>query len=171
VVVNLGPGYGGLMNYNLDRGLLTKYQRGVTQDDVRSKFSQRCVCYLPATTLCTASGCGFDNFTYSGKNPACTVCNGTGKVTTWNTARVTVRVAWVDPARITFVRGVPTGEIGDVVLQAYNHDADLFETVQDTDGAYVLVDGKHVKPFAITVQRVESLTSIMVACNVVNETE
>jgi hypothetical protein len=157
--------------YNLDRGLLTRFQRGFVRDDVAHKLTSKIVCYVPATTDCTAVGCGFDNFTYSAKNPACTVCSGKGKITTWSTARLTVRISWVDPARLTFVRGVPTGEVGDVILQAPYHDRDLFETILELDNAYVLVDDKHVKPISVTVDRVEAPTTILVPCKLVNESD
>ena len=60
------------------------------------------------------------------------------------------------------------GEMGDVQIVAdYKHLA-LFEAIREGDG-YLVVDGKNIRPFAVTVKRVSKETSVDVRANIVGE--
>ena len=135
-----------------------------TRRDVESTFTKQVAVCIPSQTDCPV--CGWDEFTQSGKDVACTTCNGTGKVTNWRKSRVSARVMWVDEAAPRF--GIVTsGDIGDVWLSVATVFKDLLETVEETDGAYILVDGKTVKPTSVTYAQVEGDTSVDVRCKII----
>lgn len=132
--------------------------------DVASTFNRQVTVCIPAQTECP--DCGWDEFTQSGKDVACTTCDGEGKVTTWQKSRVSVRVMWVDEAAPRFGL-VTSGDIGDVWLSAMTVFKSLFEEVEETDHAYILVDNKTVKPISVGYNRVEGQTSVDVRCKIV----
>jgi hypothetical protein len=135
-----------------------------TRRDVESTFNRQVVVCIPSQTDCPV--CGWDEFTQSGKDVACTTCNGTGKVTTWQKSRVSVRVMWVDEAAPRFGL-VTSGDIGDVWLSAATVFKDMFEKVEETDNAYILVDNQTVKPISVGYNEVQGRTSVDVRCKII----
>ena len=138
--------------------------RREVQDFMRQR-SQRVIILIPSKTDCP--DCGFDEFTQSGKDVACTTCNGTGKVTTWYSSHSSARVMWIDPAAPVWGR-MASGPVGDVWLSVPLEYESLYDKVKDTDDAYILVDGKTVKPISIDANRVEGKSSLDVRCEVIN---
>lgn len=122
---------------------------------------------IPTVSECTATGCGYNELTQSALNPSCTVCDGRGQIFTWHSGSVIVRSTWGDPARINVRNGIASGEVGDAQIQAHFRDMPLFERVMKTDHAYVLIDGKRLKPYSITFNSVESYTTVDVRCNLI----
>ena len=155
----------------LGGGLFTKFERFTQKRDVANKFPTRLSVHVPSRTECTATGCGFDVFTQSGKNPACATCDGAGRVITWSIAYIMCRVSWVDRIRIgvEFWKGVPAGETGEVILGCMLRDKALLCTVLEDDMAYILVSEQHVRPFSLTPNRVEGETTLDARCNIVKQ--
>lgn len=135
-----------------------------TRRDVESTFNRQVVVCIPSQTDCPV--CGWDEFTQSGKDVACTTCNGTGRVTTWRKSRASARVMWVDEAAPRFGL-VTSGDIGDVWLSVATVHKKLFEEVEETDHAYILVDDETVRPISIMYNRVEGDTSVDVRCKII----
>ena len=147
------------------RGLLGSAVRATQKIQVeRLAATARIEAHVPAYTNCTALGCGFDDFTASGKNPSCAICRGTGRVATERIGILYGRGAWIDATKFKFYEGMPTGEVGDVSVQCKLLYRNLIEQVYRVDGATLLIDGKHVKPIAIIPNRVEAPTSLDVRC-------
>ena len=121
--------------------------------------------HYPSRTNCL--DCGFDEFTQSGEDVACTTCNGTGKVTTWYVSHAKCRIKWIDPAQPMWGT-MASGPVGDVWLQMPYRFKSLAEKIKDTDGAYITVDDKTVKPISVDVNRVEGKTTVDARCEVVN---
>ena len=121
--------------------------------------------HWPSKTDCP--DCGFDEFTQSGEDVACTTCNGTGKVTTWYPSHAKCRIKWIDLAQPMWGQ-MASGPVGDVWLQMPYRFKSLAEKIKDTDGAYITVDSKTVKPISVDVNRVEGITTTDVRCEVVN---
>lgn len=138
--------------------------RREVQDFMRQR-TQRVSIHIPSKTDCP--DCGFDEFTQSGKDVACTTCDGTGKVTTWYISHSSPRVMWIDPAAPVWGR-MASGPVGDVWLSVPLEYESLYDRVKDTDDAYILVAGKTVKPMSIDANRVEGKSSLDVRCEVIN---
>ena len=132
--------------------------------NVEDTFNRQVVIYIPSRTDCPV--CGWDEFTQSGKDVACTTCSGTGKVTSWYKSRVSARVMWIDEAAPVWGT-VASGDIGDVWLSVSTSFKEMFETVEETSGAYILVDGETVKPKSVAYNEVEGRTSVDVRCKIV----
>ena len=132
--------------------------------DVEDTFNRQVVIYIPSQTDCPV--CGWDEFTQSGKDVACTTCSGTGKITSWYKSRVSARVMWIDEAAPVWGT-VASGDIGDVWLSVSTSFKEMFETVEETNGAYILVDGETVKPKSVAYNEVEGRTSVDVRCKIV----
>lgn len=132
--------------------------------DFQRRRSQRVVIYIPSRSDCPT--CGWDEFAQSGKDVACPTCDGTGKVTTWYKSHSSARVMWIDEAAPVWGT-VASGDIGDVWLSVSLSYESLYQRVEDTDGAYILVDGETVKPISITPNRVEGKSSLDVRCKIV----
>lgn len=129
--------------------------------------TQRVSLHIPSKTNCTEPGCGWDEFTQSGKDVACLACNGTGKVTTWYVSHSSARVMWIDPAAPVWGT-MASGPVGDVWLSVPLEYESMFDTVKDTGGAYILLDGRTVKPIKSDPNRVEGKSSQDVRCEVIN---
>lgn len=138
------------------------YVRREVQDFQRQR-SQRVSIHIPSRTNCP--DCGFDEFTQSGKDVACTTCNGTGKVTTWYVSHSSARVMWIDPAAPVWGT-MASGPVGDVWLSVPLEYEDMYDKVKDTDGAYILIDGRTVKPVSIDANVVEGKSSLDVRCEI-----
>jgi hypothetical protein len=153
----------------LGSGMISSFDRYSNKVDLGQKLTRTLSVHVPHVVNCTAVGCGFNTFTQSAVNAACTVCNGTGQVTTWHMGYVRARVSWVDPARVDIYKGIASGEVGDVQIQGFQRDLALYTTIKDTVGAYILVDGQKVKPNTITQNYVESPTTLDVRCKLITE--
>jgi len=133
------------------------------RNDVAGTFNKQVVVCIPSQTDCPV--CGWDEFTQSAKDVSCPTCKGTGKVTNWRKSRVSARVMWVDEAAPRFGL-VTSGDIGDVWLSAMPVFKDLFDKVEETDHAYILVDRKTVKPISVGYNEVQGSTSVDVRCKI-----
>lgn len=132
--------------------------------DVESLQTQQVVIYIPSQTDCPV--CGWDEFARSGLDVSCSTCEGTGKVTSWRNSRASARVMWIDPAAPVW-GVVASGDVGDVWLSVSTSFKNMFDTVEETEGAYILVDGETVKPISVTYNRVQGTTSVDVRCKIV----
>ena len=154
----------------LSGGIFTRFERLGTKTDIENVGLVRSISvHIPISTVCTETGCGWDEFTQGGLNPACTACNGTGLLTTWHIAYTRCRLSWLDPARINVYQGIVPGEAGDVLIQGFLYDLKLYQRVKDTDGAYILVDDQRVKPNPVAQNQVEGKTTLDVRCNLVKD--
>lgn len=124
---------------------------------------------VPVLTNCSAVGCGYDSLTGSAINPICATCNGTGKTKHLDYAYFKARINWNNHADFKLFNGQTSGEIADVLLQISALDLGLLEKVKRSDMAYLLFDGKKIRPSAITINRVHGMTSYIVDCNIVQE--
>ena len=148
-------------------GNLTPFERHKARHGVESAFWRRVTGHIPSTTECTATGCGFDVLSRSGKNVSCTECGGTGQITSWATAYFTCRVSWNYPAATSIWKGVVSGELGDVIIQTRIANKELMESFMEIDGAYIDIDDHRVKPRSVTLNQVEGFTSLDVRCDLV----
>jgi hypothetical protein len=73
---------------------------------------------------------------------------------------MTCRITWIDAARIDIYRGVVSAEIGDANIQGKYQDLNTYQRVMLTADAYLLVDGQHLKPTSVIVDRSEGITSV-----------
>jgi len=73
---------------------------------------------------------------------------------------------WIDEAAPVWGT-VASGDIGDVWLSVSTSFKEMFETVEETNGAYILVDGETVKPKSVAYNEVEGRTSVDVRCKIV----
>jgi hypothetical protein len=154
----------------LSGGIFTGFERLGTKTDIENVGLVRQISlHIPASTICTHAGCGWDEFTQSGINPACVFCDGTGLLTTWHTAYARCRLSWIDAARVNIYKGIMPGEAGDVQVQGFLYDLELYRRVKDTDGAYILADEQRIKPYAVTQNQVEGKTTVDVRCNLVKD--
>lgn len=127
--------------------------------------------HVPVRVDCAVPGCGYDSVLGGAKDPSCTVCNGSGRVTTWNVSRLMPsRVMWTDPAVMRYVHGVAmSGQSGDVVIQVALSDEQLINAVKSNPDAYLLVDAKRARIDSVTRNRVGGLTSLDVRCFLIKE--
>jgi len=113
---------------------------------------------VTACTTCTAG------------DISCTSCGGDSLVSVDSVGYVSGRVLWLEPGYLRMAPGglLAGGEMGDVqIISDYKHLA-LFEAIREGDG-YLVVDGKNIRPFAVTVKRVSKETSVDVRANIVGE--
>jgi hypothetical protein len=122
--------------------------------------------FLPSESGCPT--CGYDEFTRGAKDIACTICGGRGKITTWRRSALKARINWIDAAKPVYGL-LTTGEVGDVWLTLPLRDRPAMEAVQRSRRAYLLVDNRHVRPFAINSNSVIGQTTLDVRCNIVTE--
>lgn len=152
---------------NISGGLLWGLDHNMIRGQVEALFSDHVEAYIPSTTTCPT--CGYSDFTRSGLDPTCPTCDGTGKVITWRTASLTCRAVWIDAAKLHPHQGLVAGEIGDVQIQGKLRDRHIYLLVKDTELAYLVYDGKRVRPESVTVNGVEGATSLDVRCFLVAE--
>lgn len=132
--------------------------------DFQRQRTQRVSIHVPSRSNCP--DCGFDEFTQSGLDVACTTCEGTGKVTTWYVSHSSARVMWIDPAAPVW-GAMASGPVGDVWLSVLLEYKDMYDRAK-TDGAYILVSGQTVKPISIADNIVEGKSSLDVRCQIIN---
>jgi len=141
-------------------GLTSPFDRHGMKSTIEGLFTRRIYAFVPTFTACTAQGCGFNDFTQSAINPSCGICRGTGRIASMHTAHMTCRITWIDAARIDIYRGVVSAEIGDANIQGKYQDLNTYQRVMLTADAYLLVDGQHLKPTSVIVDRSEGITSV-----------
>ena len=124
---------------------------------------------IPSYTNCTASGCGFDALSRSGKNISCTVCDGTGRIATWARAYLYGRAAWTDVGRPRFGGMATTEELGDATFETRLLHKELLEDVRDSEGAYIELDGRKLRVMSVDSNRVEGKTTCVIRCEVVKD--
>lgn len=131
--------------------------------------TDRVVVYLPNYEECTESGCGFDPISRSAKNINCIACNGEGRTVVWSNCYLWGRVAWTDVGRPRFGGTVTTEELGDLTFETRLLHKPLLEDVRDGEGAYLEVDGKHLRVMSVDTNRVEGRTNAVVRCEIVRD--
>ncbi|CAG0947024.1 hypothetical protein ANRL1_03570 [Anaerolineae bacterium] len=128
--------------------------------------------HYPNETNCTATDCGWDEFTQSAKNTGCLTCHGKGKVSHWQTYYFRARVQWHGAVQLSFVAPTSGIEKGDLTLAVATQDKELMERVLVSDRAYITVEDKTVRPTVI--QRLDVPTvgeEYQVVCNLYNPNE
>lgn len=126
----------------------------------------RVVAKYPTKTNCPAADCGWDEFTHSSKKADCTVCKGVGKLITWQTYYIRARVSWTAMLQFSFMVPTPGVELGDVILTIDQMNKGLLDTVYGDPEAYLIVDGKNVRPKTIQVIDVPHIgQEYQVVCN------
>lgn len=126
----------------------------------------RVLCYLPTETECPNTSCGWDSFSQSGKLLGCPVCGGRGKVSTWDTHTLRARVVW-GGADLRYFQPAPGVEIGDVYLTVVRGDDDLVNQVIANQRAYMIVDGKTVRPSNTSPSVIPNVgEGTLVTCNI-----
>jgi len=150
-------------------GILPDFMKLNMRHDLEGFLWRHVMAYIPHTSKCGATGCGYDSFTASAINPACLECNGRGLVYNWHQVSLHVRPNWIDPAHNNVFAGVITADIGDAQFQAKIRDKALWEKIRDTEHAYVLMDGKKLHPESIADNSVEGLTTIDIRCHIISE--
>jgi len=116
--------------------------------------------HIPQYEECSAPGCGYDEVLGSAKDQNCLVCEGRGRIRNEAVASLMGRVAWLDHRQQGVYMSMPTGETADVEVQIGIQYEGLFYRVLNTEGAYVLIDGKRLTIKSITPNRVEGKTSL-----------
>lgn len=142
------------------------------QEKIASTQIARITAHVPSRVDCAEPGCGPDPVFGGAKDASCSVCGGSGYVTTWVVSYLSAsRIMWVDAARARFTRSgiVVTGEIGDVQMQCQLKDESLLGKVKANPSAYLLVDNKRVRPESVTRNRVLGPTSLDVRCFLVKD--
>lgn len=115
--------------------------------------------FVPVYTECTQAGCGYDNTTGAGKDITCPVCGGRGRVVQEEKRGVfQVRVV-IPRALAPIYQPLTTLPEGDVWLLAPHYAYDSFRTVQEEEGAYVLVRGRRAHIVHVERATVERITS------------
>ncbi|MFA5937411.1 MAG: hypothetical protein WC822_06075 [Candidatus Paceibacterota bacterium] len=97
--------------------------------------------------------CGVDVTTGGGKNINCPDCGGKGYITDWLRSSVKCRKVSMEPGEFNvFAGGVVTGPMmGNYLLQGEVADLRIMQTIRDTEGAYILVDGERLKPTSVSM--------------------
>jgi hypothetical protein len=123
---------------------------------------------IPQYEECPAPGCGYDSVLGSAKDQNCLICEGRGRIRNEAIAVLMGRVAWLDHRQQGVYMSMPTGETADVEVQIGIQYEGLFYRVLNTEGAYVLIDGKRLTIKSITPNRVEGKTSLDVRLAMTN---
>lgn len=125
----------------------------------------RVYAYLPTEAECTYPGCGWDAFSQSGKLTGCPQCQGRGKLFHWEVSTLRARVVWGN-ANLNYMQPAPGTEIGDVYLGITLADGELMDALIATQRAYLMVDGKRVRPNNTAPNIVPGIgEGILVTCN------
>lgn len=143
--------------------------RRILQRQIEDLFTDTVVLYLPRWRECTATGCGFDAKSRAGKNPSCVACGGKGRTATWATSRIRARVSWTDVGRPRYVGTVTTEELGDATFQTKLVWKEVLEDIREGEGAYVLIDGRHLRIMSLDYNRVEGQTTVVARCEIVRD--
>lgn len=131
--------------------------------------NDRIAVFIPAYENCTASGCGFDALSRSGKNISCTVCGGTGRTVSWVRAYLYCRAAWTDVGRPRFGGMATTEELGDATLETRLVHKELLADVRDSENAYVELDGRKLRVMSVDENRVEGKTTCVARCEIIKD--
>lgn len=118
----------------------------------------------PTESDCTACG-GYDPFTGSGYDPSCSVCGGSGKVTTWAVWEIRARIAITNPERLAMF-GVPPGaELGDLGLYIGSSGLDIIQKLLEQEQSYLYIQGQRYRPTSYTPVGVGREDEYRVECN------
>jgi hypothetical protein len=109
----------------------------------------RVVVHYATETNCTATGCGFDEFSQSGIKADCLTCEGVGKIITWKKQNLRARVYWAN-AKLNYFAPTPGVEIGDCVLTVTKHDLPVIQEAMQNERSYIEVDDFKVKPTKVS---------------------
>jgi hypothetical protein len=110
---------------------------------------------VPTETECTA--CGWDPQSQSAVNMQCTVCNGTGKITSWTTYQIMCRLMWT--AMMKFAYQFPSSgvEMGDCIITVGQEWKALLDLVLESERSYIIADKKTVRPITQQNQTVPGI--------------
>jgi hypothetical protein len=102
---------------------------------------------VPTETDCTV--CGYDEFTDSALDSACTTCNGLGRTVTWTALEVKGRVQHYDFVKLS-AAGLPPGiEIGDSVAYVSPEVKDAVLDLRESPRGYVYLDSDTYRPWSV----------------------
>lgn len=132
-------------------------------------LNDRIVAWIPAYTECAETGCGFDPISRSAKNISCAVCSGTGRTETWGKTYISCRASWTDVGRPRFGGVVTTDILGDATLETRLPHKELMENLRDKEGAYIDLDGRHLRVMSVDVNRIEGKTNVVARCEIIHE--
>ena len=124
---------------------------------------------IPIYEECTEDNCGFDAISRTAKNINCIACGGKGRFATWSTAYLWGRAAWTDVGRPRFGGTVTTEELGDLTFETRIIHQPLLEDVRDSEGAYLEVDGRHLRVMSVDTNRIEGKTSAVARCEIIRD--
>ncbi|MGQ9458899.1 MAG: hypothetical protein ACUVS5_11540 [Anaerolineae bacterium] len=151
------------------QGLLRRgIERARVTEDPGHAFTTAIPVVLPSYAECTASGCGYDPVTKAGRNIACTVCGGTGRVRTLATSYIQGRIVQLRRPDREF-RIVATGTVADLAIATSQAARAVLDKALTTDGAYALVGGKKVRVKEVLEVAVEGPSSLLALCEYVRE--
>jgi len=120
-----------------------------TLDSLRGNYRPFYLILATDEAECTAEGCGYDQFTQSGKNPTCQACNGTGMIITWSPLEVRGRLQYYDVVKLS-AAGMPPGiEIGDVVSYVSADVMNAVSELRSSAFSYAYIDGDTYRPYSI----------------------
>jgi hypothetical protein len=123
--------------------------------------------WIPSYTECTT--CGFDPISRSGKDISCPECDGAGRTVMWATAYLSCRVSWTDVGRPRFGGIVTTEELGDATVETRLPHKGLLEDARDGEGAYLEIDGRHLRVMSVDSNRIEGKTTVVARCEIIRD--
>ncbi len=128
----------------------------------------RVIAYLAQETDCSYPGCGWDEFSQSGKLLGCPVCHGKGRLLSFAPFAIQCRVVW-GPSTLRYVMQTPGTELGDVALTIEKSDAGIIQSVMDSPRSYLMVDDRKVRPENFSPSVIPGIwEGYLVACNLTN---
>lgn len=151
------------------QGLLRRgIERVRTAVDPGHAFTTAVPVVLPSYTECTAPGCGYDPMSKAGRNIACTVCGGTGRVMVPVTSYIQGRIVHLRRPDREF-RIVATGTVADLAIATTLEAKATLDKALTTDGAYAIVGGKRARVKEVLEVAVEGPSSLLALCEYVRE--
>lgn len=101
----------------------------------------------PTETACPNPDCGHDEFSDSGYDITCSICNGLGYTLSWTAWQIYGRVVILDDIQV--VRGGITPlvlEIGDAEIYISRRSKEMMEKIEEGDKGYVYIKGERYRP-------------------------
>jgi len=138
------------------------------KEEIGVNFTELIWIYIPTTVDCPT--CTTDPLTGLSQNINCPTCKGSGKSVTMHRNELRCQIEDIVPGTVKFIGGVPTGVVGDMVIQGRLQDKGSYESARDLEGSYIFIDSStKVKPTKITKKRIRDYTALEVRCNIVKE--
>lgn len=125
----------------------------------------RVVIHQLVETGCPYPGCGWDEFTQSGKLTGCPACGGAGKLFTDKLTVLRARVVW-GATNFSFAPPSPGVELGDVTLGIATADLGIIQEILAEQRSFLVVDGQTVRPTVISPSVIPDVgEGYFVSCN------